>query len=66
MDAAAAMSEADEHLVIERDRNRVILTLNFADWHAAIRAYEKLIAQAREGYVFLDVEPETRCAQQLP
>jgi hypothetical protein len=45
-----------EQLEIERDRNRVILILNLADDYAAIEAYEKLIVQAREGFVLLDVE----------
>jgi|KBSSwiStaDraftv2_1062776.scaffolds.fasta_scaffold3347259_2 hypothetical protein len=35
---------------------RVILILNLADDYAAIEAYEKLIVQAREGFVLLDVE----------
>ena len=45
-----------EQLVIELDRNRVVLILNLADHYAAIETYEKLLAQAREGFVLLDVE----------
>jgi hypothetical protein len=47
-----------EQLVIEMDRNRVTLTLKLADHYAAIETYEKLLAQAREGFVLLDVETE--------
>lgn len=50
------MSTNTERLIIERDRNRVVLTLNLADDYAAIKAYEDLIWQAREGFVLLDVE----------
>jgi hypothetical protein len=47
-----------EQLIIEMDRNRVTLTLSFADHYAAIETYEKLLAQAREGFVLLDIETE--------
>jgi hypothetical protein len=47
-----------ERLIIEMDRNRVTLTLNLASRYAAIETYEKLLAQAREGFVLLDVETE--------
>jgi hypothetical protein len=50
----------DERLVIELDRNRVTLILNLASHYAAIETYEKLLAQAREGFVLLDVETVTR------
>ena len=53
-------SKVTEQLVIERDRNRVILTLNLADDYAAIKAYEDLIVQAREGFVLLDVTTAVR------
>lgn len=45
-------------LVIELDRNRVVLTLNLSDHYAAIETYEKLLIQAREGFVLLDVETD--------
>jgi hypothetical protein len=48
-----------EQLVIELDRNRVTLTLNLASHHAAIETYEKLLAQAREGFVRLDISPQS-------
>lgn len=47
-----------DRLVIELHGNRVIVTLNLTDHYAAIETYEKLIAQAREGFVLLDVETE--------
>jgi len=47
---------AREQLVIERQGSRVLVTLNLADEYAAIAAYDKLIEQAREGFVLLDVE----------
>lgn len=47
-----------EQLEIERDGKRVILTLNLADDYAAIKAYEELIWQAREGFVLLDIETD--------
>ena len=45
-----------ECLVIERDGHRVVLTLELPDLYKAIETYEKLLAQAREGFVLLDVE----------
>lgn len=47
-----------EQLVIERAGSRVVVTLNLASDYAAIETYDKLIAQARDGYVLLDVETE--------
>ena len=47
-----------EQLVIEMDGNRVTLILNLASHYAAIETYEKLLAQAREGFVLLDIETE--------
>ena len=52
------MSDAAERLVIERSGSRVVLILNHADEYAAMATYDKLIAQAREGFVLLDVETE--------
>ena len=45
-------------LVIVRRRNQVVLTLNMQDDYAAIETYEKLVVQARKGFVLLDVEAE--------
>jgi hypothetical protein len=53
-----------ERLAIEREGCRVILTLCLADHYAAIEIYEKLIEQAREGFVLLDVETEAPPAGQ--
>jgi hypothetical protein len=45
-----------EQLEIEREKNRVILTLNLKDEYAAMATYDKLVAQALDGFVLLDVE----------
>ena len=49
-----------ECLVIERDGHRVVLTMELPDLYKAIETYEKLLAQAREGFVLLDVETVQR------
>jgi hypothetical protein len=45
-----------ERLVVEHLGSRVVLTLSLANEYAAIEVYEKVIAQAREGFVLLDVD----------
>ena len=50
------MSDPHEQLVIERQGRRVLVILNLADEYAAIATYDKLIEQARAGFVLLDVE----------
>jgi|GEM_PF-6117368 len=47
-----------EQLVIERAGSKVVLILNLADEYEALATYDKLILQAREGFVLLDVETE--------
>jgi len=52
-------NQTTEQLVIERHGTRVLVILNLADEYAAISTYDKLIEQAREGFVLLDVETVT-------
>ena len=50
---------------IERNGNRVIVTLHLAGDYEAISAYETLIQQARDGLVLLDIETVPRPQQEL-
>jgi len=45
-----------DDMEIRRSGERVVLTIDLADQYDAMMVYDKLLAQARKGFILLDVE----------